>query len=314
MSAVSGRPADSTAAGAPATAPSIPVLAVVGVGLIGGSFIAALRRAGHVGHVIGVGRNADALARAHALGLIDEAASPAEAAARADLMLLATPVGALPAVFESIAAHLRPDTIVTDAGSTKQDVIAAARRGLGAHIDRFVPAHPIAGSDRHGPDAADPALYQGRTVVVAALPENRADDVATVAQAWTTCGATVVNMDAAAHDAVFASVSHLPHLLAFAYVNQVAAAPDAAMRLALAGTGFRDFTRIAGSSPEMWRDIFLSNRQALLSELAQVQATLDSYRDAIQADDVPRLEAMLADASATRCGWRPAAPPESLEV
>jgi prephenate dehydrogenase len=314
MSASTGRPGDDPATHPSPSAPLIPVLAVVGVGLIGGSFIAALRRAGQVGRVIGVGRNAQALARAQALGLIDDTASLADAAAQADLILLATPVGALPAIFDAITPHLRPGTIVTDAGSTKQDVVAAARQGMGDRIAQFVPAHPIAGSDRHGPDAADADLYQGRTVVVAPLVENRAADVAKVELAWVTCGAAVTRMDAAAHDAVFASVSHLPHLLAFAYVNQVAAAPDAAMRLALAGTGFRDFTRIAGSSPEMWRDIFLSNRQAILSELAQVQATLDAYRDALQADDVPQLDALLADASETRRGWRPAAPTDSLEV
>lgn len=295
-------------------APLIPVLAVVGVGLIGGSFIAALRRAGQVGRVIGVGRDAQSLARAHALGLIDETATLADAAARADLILLATPVGALPAVFEAIAPHLRPTTVVTDAGSTKQDVIAAARHGLGARIDQFIPAHPIAGSDRHGPDAADAELYRQRTVVIAPLAENRDADVATVRSAWAHCGARIVQMDAAAHDAIFASVSHLPHLLAFAYVNQVAAAPDAAMRLALAGSGFRDFTRIAGSSPEMWRDIFLSNRQALLSELAQVQAMLDTYRDALLAGDSPRLEGLLGNAADTRRSWQPAAPPDSLDV
>jgi prephenate dehydrogenase len=314
MSASTGQPAADPAKHPSSTSPLIPVLAVVGVGLIGGSFIAALRRAGRVGRVIGVGRNAQALARAQALGLIDDTASLADAAARADIILLATPVGALPSIFDAITPHLRPGTIVTDAGSTKQDVIAAARQGMGDRIAQFVPAHPIAGSDRHGADAADPDLYRGRTVVVAPLVENRAADVAKVELAWVTCGATVTRMDAAAHDAVFASVSHLPHLLAFAYVNQVAAAPDAAMRLALAGTGFRDFTRIAGSSPEMWRDIFLSNRQAILSELAQVQATLDAYRDALQSDDVPQLDALLADASETRRAWRPAAPTDSLEV
>lgn len=299
---------------APSSPPLIPVLVVVGVGLIGGSFIAALRHAKQVGRVIGVGRNAQALARAQALGLIDEIASPAEAAARADLILLATPVGALPSVFEAIAPHLRPGTVVTDAGSTKQDVIAAARAGLGARIDQFVPAHPIAGSDRHGPEAADAALYRGRTVILAPLAENSPDDIEMVRTAWRHCGAAVVQLTAETHDAVFASVSHLPHLLAFAYMNQVAAAPDAATRLALAGSGFRDFTRIAGSSPEIWRDIFVSNRPALLNELAQVQAMLDTYRDALLAGDVVQLEALLGKASDTRRTWLPVAPTDFLDL
>ncbi|QEI05447.1 prephenate dehydrogenase/arogenate dehydrogenase family protein [Pigmentiphaga aceris] len=294
--------------------PLIPVLAVVGVGLIGGSFISALRHAGQVGHVIGVGRNAQTLARAQALGLIDEAASPEDAAARADLILLATPVGALPAVFAAIAPHLRPGTVVTDAGSTKQDVIAAAYKGLGARIDQFVPAHPIAGSDRQGPEAADAALYRGRTVILAPLAESRPADVELVRSVWRHCGAAVVQLTAETHDAVFASVSHLPHLLAFAYMNQVAAAPDAATRLALAGSGFRDFTRIAGSSPEMWRDIFISNRPALLAELEQVQAMLDTYRDALLTDDVARLEGLLGNASDTRRTWLPVAPTDFLDL
>ncbi|MDQ8034955.1 MAG: prephenate dehydrogenase/arogenate dehydrogenase family protein, partial [Bordetella sp.] len=204
-----------------ARTPAIPVLAVVGVGLIGGSFAAALRQAGHVGRVLGVGRNAQSLERARALGLIDAAATPTEAAAQADLVMLATPVGGLGAVLAQMREHLRPDTVLTDGGSTKAEVIDAARAALGDRIGQFVPGHPIAGAERTGPDAADAALYRQRNVILTPLPENGAAALARVRAAWQACGAQVLDMDAADHDRVLASVSHMPHLLSAVYMAQV---------------------------------------------------------------------------------------------
>ena len=287
-----------------ADGPLIPVLAVVGVGLIGGSAALALRQAGRVGRVLGVGRNAQSLARAQALGLIDAPATPEEAAAQADVVLLATPVGGLGAVLAQLRPHLRPSTLLTDAGSTKADVIAAARAALGDCIGQFVPGHPIAGAERSGPEAADAALYRNRTVILTPLPENAPAGVACVRDLWQACGAHVIDMDAGAHDRVLASVSHMPHLLAAAYMAQVAAADDAAARLALAGTGFRDFTRIAAGSPEMWRDIFLSNRVALRAELAAVRAVLDQAERAMSDGDGDALQALLARAAQARRNWR----------
>ena len=258
-----------------AAGPLIPVLAVVGVGLIGGSFAAALRQAGQVGRVLGVGRNAQSLARAVELGLIDEAVSAEDAAARADLVFLATPVGGLQDVLARMLPHLPDRVVLTDGGSTKAEVVDAARAALGPRIGQFVPGHPIAGAERTGPEAADPALYRGRCVILTPQPENSATAVALVRAAWQACGARVIDMAAEAHDRVLASVSHLPHLLSAVYMEQVATADDAATRLALAGSGFRDFTRIAAGSPEMWRDIFLSNRGAMLTEIAAVRAVLD---------------------------------------
>lgn len=287
-----------------ADGPLIPVLAVVGVGLIGGSAALALRQAGRVGRVLGVGRNAQSLARAQALGLIDAPATLEEAAAQADVVLLATPVGGLGAVLAQLRPHLRPSTLLTDAGSTKADVIAAARAALGDCIGQFVPGHPIAGAERSGPEAADAALYRNRTVILTPLPENAPAGVACVRDLWQACGAHVIDMDAGAHDRVLASVSHMPHLLAAAYMAQVAAADDAAARLALAGTGFRDFTRIAAGSPEMWRDIFLSNRVALRAELAAVRAVLDQAERAMSDGDGDALQALLARAAQARRNWR----------
>jgi prephenate dehydrogenase len=204
----------------------IPVLAVVGVGLIGGSFAAALRRAGRVRQVLGVGRKGPSLERARELGLIDEAVDAAEAAARADLIMLAAPVGAFAAILAEMRDALKPGAIITDAGSTKAQVVRAARAVLGERIACFVPGHPIAGAERIGPDAADPDLYTGRKVVLTPLPENAPADVARVRDAWRACGAQVLDMDADEHDRVLASVSHMPHFLAAVYVAQVARSVD----------------------------------------------------------------------------------------
>ncbi|MDM9558088.1 prephenate dehydrogenase [Bordetella petrii] len=296
-------PAATGAATQGAEGPLIPVLAVIGVGLIGGSVALALRRAGRVGRVLGVGRNAQSLARAQALGLIDAAVTPEEAA-QADVVLLATPVGGLGAMLARLRPHLGAATLLTDAGSTKAEVVEAARAALGDRVAQFVPGHPIAGAERSGPEAADAGLYRGRTVILTPLPENPPAGVARVRDLWQACGARVIDMDAAAHDRVLASVSHMPHLLAAAYMAQVAAAADAPARLALAGTGFRDFTRIAAGSPEMWRDIFLSNRAALRAELAAVRAVLDQAEQAMAAGDGGALEALLERAAQARRNWR----------
>ncbi|EFF76471.1 prephenate dehydrogenase [Achromobacter piechaudii] len=287
-----------------AAGPLIPVLAVVGVGLIGGSFAAALRQAGQVGRVLGVGRNAASLARAVELGLIDEAVSAEDAAKRADIVLLSTPVGGLKNVLSRMLPHLGAATVVTDAGSTKAEVVDAAREALGDQVGRFVPGHPIAGAERTGPEAADAALYRGRTVILTPLPQNSAESIDLVRRAWQACGASVINMDADAHDRVLASVSHLPHLLSAVYMEQVATAADARTRLDLAGSGFRDFTRIAAGSPEMWRDIFLSNRDAMLAELADVRAVLDRAERAIADGDDAALLALLDSAAQARRNWQ----------
>lgn len=274
------------------------------MGLIGGSFAAALRRAGQAGRVLGAGRNAQSLARALELGLIDEAVSLEEAAARADLVLLATPVGGLADALSRMLPHLGAGTVLTDAGSTKAEVVAAARAALGGRIGQFVPGHPIAGAARTGPEAADADLYRERTVVLTPLPENGPAALDLTRRAWQACGADVIDMDADAHDRVLASVSHLPHLLSAVYMEQVALAADAPTRLGLAGSGFRDFTRIAAGSPEMWRDIFLSNRDAMLAELADVRAVLDRAERAIAEGDGAALLTLLDTAAQARRNWR----------
>lgn len=281
----------------------VPVLAVVGVGLIGGSFAAALRASGAVGRVLGVGRQSSSLARAKALGIIDETASLEQAAQEADLIFLAMPVGATATVLAGLAPHLRAKTLITDAGSTKSDVVAAARDVLGKNIDRFIPGHPIAGAETTGPDAADPNLYRQRTVVLTPLPENSAADKAALTLLWERCGARVMSMAADAHDTALASVSHVPHFLASVFMWQVATSHDSDMRMALAGSGFRDFTRIAAGSAEVWRDIFLSNRSAVLAELHEVKAALEQAEQALQDADGPKLKDFLERAALARRFW-----------
>lgn len=279
-------------------------LVVCGVGLIGGSFALALREAGIVGRIVGIGRTATALERASTLGVIDEIASDwAAALDGANLVLLAAPVGQLDAIMGAMAPHLQAGTVVTDAGSTKRDVIEAAYRHLDAHLARVVPAHPIAGAEKSGVDAAFPTLYRERKVVLTPLPENDADAVALVRAAWTACGATVVDMAPQDHDRVFAAVSHLPHLLAFGLVHDLAGRANAELLFSHAASGFRDFTRIAGSHPEMWRDICIANRQALLGELDQYLAELAYLRALLIAGDGPRLEQLFDEARQARNAW-----------
>ncbi|MGI4847925.1 MAG: prephenate dehydrogenase [Janthinobacterium lividum] len=277
---------------------------IFGVGLIGGSFALALRRAGLGGRLVGVGRRAETLARAVELGIIDEAVTSVEQALDgATLVLIAAPVAQTGPILASIAPFLQPGTLVTDAGSTKSDVVAAARTTLGEKIGQFVPGHPIAGSESNGPDAAFATLYVGKKVVLTPLAENSAEDIDRVAAAWTACGAVIHRLSAALHDTVFAAVSHLPHLLAFTLVDELAQQPHHALLFDYAASGFRDFTRIAGSSPEMWRDISLANNAALLTELDAYTAHLATVRSMLANNDGAALEAVFRNAQAARQAW-----------
>ncbi|MBW7859872.1 MAG: prephenate dehydrogenase/arogenate dehydrogenase family protein [Rhodocyclaceae bacterium] len=279
-------------------------LVICGVGLIGGSFALALRRAGMVRRIVGVGRSQHSLDRAIELGVVDEVAhSWADALDGADLVLLAPPVGQMDAVMQAMAPHLAADTVVTDAGSTKRDVIEAMYRHLGPNLAHVVPSHPIAGAEKSGVDAAFDALYDGRKVVVTPLPENEPAAVLRVREAWEACGAVIHEMPPHDHDRVFAAVSHLPHLLAFGLVHDLAGRANAEQLFGFAASGFRDFTRIAGSHPEMWRDICIANRQALLGELDQYLAELAYLRALLLSGDGERLEQHFAQARDARNAW-----------
>jgi len=289
-------------------------LAILGVGLIGGSVALALKQAGAVRQVVGYGRQRANLQTALERGVLDTVADSPEAAVQdADRVLIAVPVGAMAATFARIAPHLAADARVFDVGSTKRDVIAAARAGLAGRIDRFVPAHPIAGAESSGAGAARADLFSGREVILTPLPENIPADVAAIAELWRACGARVSAMDAAEHDRVFAAVSHLPHLAAFALVDELAGRGEATTFFRHAGSGFRDFTRIAASSPAMWRDIALANRDALLVELDAYLDRLADYRAALQAGDGERLMQSFQRASEARNGWSPEINPTGNE-
>jgi len=279
-------------------------IVIFGVGLIGGSFACALRKAGAVREVVGVGRSPTTLQRAKELGLIDTIAASVEEAMRdADLVLLAAPVAQTEAILASIKPYLQAHTVITDAGSIKGEVIAAAERALGSHISQFVPGHPIAGRETTGPEAAIADLYVGKKVVLTPLSQNSQAHLATVTQAWQQCGAIVHCLSAKEHDAVFAAVSHLPHLLAFALVDECAKRSNADTLFNYAASGFRDFTRIAGSSPEMWRDIALTNQEAVLSELDAYLGQITTLRAMLAAGDGPAMEAMFANAQNARHAW-----------
>lgn len=274
-------------------------IAVIGVGLIGGSFALALKQAKLASHVVGVGRNAVNLRLALARGAIDSIAPDPGAAVRgADLVLISTPVAQFPAVFASLADS---NAVITDAGSTKRDVIAAARKALGKGIAQFVPAHPIAGAEKSGAGAASADLFRGKRVVLTPLEENSAEAVSKVDAAWSACGARITRMGAEEHDAVLAAVSHLPHLLAFALVHDVAQRKNSEQLFSFAAGGFRDFTRIASSHPEMWRDICVANRDRLLDEVSRFSTKLESVKRLL--DSPSELEKLFAEARAARDKW-----------
>lgn len=279
-------------------------VAIFGAGLIGGSFALALKAAHAVGEVVAFGRTPASLKEALELGLIDRAGiNPAHEMGDADLVLIATPVAQMPDIMERIAPYLGPQTIVTDGGSTKCDVVEAARAAFGDKIGQFVPAHPIAGAENSGPSAARHDLYQGKKVVVTPLEENDDETLDRVKRAWALCGADIYELTPEYHDRVFAAVSHLPHLLSFALVHDLAVREDSEMFFTFAASGFRDFTRIAASHPEMWRDICLANREALLLELDRYVRELENIRSALLDNDGQRLEQVFSLARQARRSW-----------
>ncbi|HET7765895.1 MAG TPA: prephenate dehydrogenase/arogenate dehydrogenase family protein [Burkholderiales bacterium] len=282
----------------------IDKLVVVGVGLIGGSFALALKKARGVRTVVGVGRGAANIRRALRLKIIDSAGRFDKATfGDADLVLLAMPVGQMGAVMRAIAPLIGARTVVTDAGSTKEDVARLARSELGRSLSRFVPGHPIAGTEKSGAGAAFASLYRGRKVVLTPLGKTDPKAKAIVRGAWQACGASVFELAPREHDAVLATVSHLPHVLAFALVDQVARHRDAKRLFSYAAGGFRDFTRIASSHPEMWRDISIANRKALLADLARYGRGLVRVRRMLERGDAKGLEKLFAGARDARDRW-----------
>ena len=283
-------------------------LGLIGCGLMGGSFALAMKKAGLVQRVVGYSKSPSTTERARQLGVIDvEAPSALLAAAGADIVLLAVPVAATEATLKAIKHLVTPQMLVMDVGSTKVDVVKAARSALQGQLGSFVPAHPITGREVSGVEHADASLYHGRQVILTPTERTLTAQLRRAEELWTQLGARVSSMSPESHDAAFAAVSHLPHMLAFAMLSSINAQPNANELLALAGPGFRDFTRIAASDPKMWRDILRANRDEVLAQSRLFKQALQGLEDAMQADSDQPLEDLITLASHTRAHWRMAA-------
>jgi prephenate dehydrogenase len=280
-------------------------LGVIGCGLMGGSFALALKRAGLVKKVVGYSKSPSTTDHARKLGVIDVAAESALlAVSGSDIVLIAVPVAASENTFRAIRDLIEPGVLFMDVGSTKRDVVDAARRVLKDRLPSFVPAHPIAGKEVAGIQNADAALYNGRQVILTPLPQTRPDLVQKATDVWAAIGAQVLRMTPENHDAAFAAVSHLPHLLAFAFFSAVAKQPAGRDFLSLAGPGFRDFTRIAASDPAIWRDILLSNREEILKQSQRFRHTLDAFEHVMRSGNAEALEDLVRGASDARANWQ----------
>lgn len=280
-------------------------LGLIGCGLMGGSFALALKRAGLVKRVVGYSKSPSTTERARQMGVIDVAAPSALlAVSGADIVLLAIPVSATEATFKAIRHLVGPNTLIMDVGSTKRDVVDAARRVLRDNVGSFVPCHPIAGKEVSGVEYADADLYSGKQVILTPIERTFTVQLQKANDVWTALGSHVVQMSPQAHDAAYAAVSHLPHLIAFALINGIAGQDHGKDYMALAGPGFRDFTRIAASDSKMWRDILIANREELLEQSRIFQQTLQSLEQLISSSSADALEDLIEQASETRANWR----------
>jgi prephenate dehydrogenase len=280
-------------------------LGVIGCGLMGGSFALALKRAGLVKRVVGYSKSPSTTERAKKLGVIDTIAESALlAVSGSDIVLLAVPVAATEATFKAIRHLVEPGMLLMDVGSTKRDVVDAARRVLKERVVSFVPAHPIAGKEVAGVGHADATLYNGRQVILTPIPQTPLELVQKATDVWSAIGSQVLRMTPENHDAAFAAVSHLPHLLAYAYFSSVAGQPAGKDFLSLAGPGFRDFTRIAASDPTVWRDILMSNREELLKQSQRFRHSLDAMEHVLLSANGDALEDLIRAASEARSVWQ----------
>ena len=277
---------------------------IIGVGLIGGSLGLALKHHQISTKVLGCGRSLPNMEEALRLGAISQIASLQELGEQADLIILCVPVAQTKSVLTQLLPYLRKETILIDVGSTKSDVIAIAKEVLGEQVNQFIPCHPIAGGAQHGAAAAKFDLFEQRQLIICPLLENALEAILRIEQMWQQLGSVVFQMSALMHDHIFAAVSHLPHLLSYALMLQVANSEDAQAKFAHAGAGFRDFTRIAGSSPEMWRDISFANSEAILGQLDEYINILQHFKKLIQDGNSEQLEKLLMIASQSRNNWK----------
>ena len=279
-------------------------LGLIGCGLMGGSFALAMRRAGLVKRVVGYSKSPSTTERARMMGVIDIVAPSAlMAVSGADIVLIAVPVAATESTFKAIKHLVTPDMLIMDVGSTKRDVIDAGRRALREQIGSFVPAHPITGKEVSGVENADPDLYTGRQIIITPIERTLPTQLQKAIDVWTALGCRVLKMTPEQHDAAFASVSHLPHMIAFALMNAISGQPQGKDYLSLAGPGFRDFTRIAASDPKVWRDILMSNREELLAQSKIFQDSLKALELVLSSGNTDALEGLIEKASNTRGNW-----------
>jgi prephenate dehydrogenase len=284
-------------------------LGVIGCGLMGGSFALALKRAGLVKRVIGYSKSPSTTEKAKRMGVIDIAAESALlAVSGSDLVLLAVPVAAIDATLKAIRHLVEPGVMIMDVGSTKRDVVDTARRVLKDKVECFVPAHPITGKEVSGIDHADAQIFQGRQVILTPIAQTRPELLQKATDVWSAIGSQVLKMSPENHDAAFAAVSHLPHLLAFAYFSSIAKQPAGREFLSLAGPGFRDFTRIAAGDPEMWRDVLMANREEILKQSLRFRHTLDALEHVMKQGNADALEDLIKSASEMRSGWQMSVP------
>jgi prephenate dehydrogenase len=289
----------------PGSPPMFEQLGLIGCGLMGGSFALALKRAGLVKRVVGYSKSPSTTERARQMGVIDvEAPSALLAVSGADLVLLAVPVSATEATFKAIRHLITKDTLVMDVGSTKRDVVDTARRVLKDQVGIFVPAHPIAGKELSGVEHADADLYTGRQVILTPIERTLTLQLEKAKKVWTALGCNVTLMSPEAHDAAYAAVSHLPHMIAFALMNAIKGQQQSEDFLSLAGPGFRDFTRIAASDPQMWRDVLISNREEILAQSKLFQRALHALEQTLSNGDASQLETLIDQASHARANWR----------
>jgi prephenate dehydrogenase len=289
-------------------------VALIGCGLMGGSFALAARRAGWAPHIVGYSASESSRQKALSMGVIDQAMdSIAHAVAEADLVLLAVPVKATEACFQAIAPALKPDALLMDVGSTKSDIVAAALRTLGNKLACFVPVHPIAGKEVAGVEHSDADLYKDRALIVTPMASSGATQVQLAKQVWHSLGSYITELTPAAHDAAFAAVSHLPHVLSYALIRGIFQQHNGPDLIALGGPGFRDFSRIAASDPVVWRDILTTNREQVLLQISHFKDALHDFEKAIHANEPKALEDMIRQASDLRFNWRMGATQNSEE-
>ena len=285
--------------------PIFEQLGLIGCGMMGGSFALALKRAGLVRRVVGYSKSPSTTERARQMGVIDVVAPSALlAVSGADLILVAVPVSATEATFKTIRHLVGPHTLIMDVGSTKRDVVDAARRVLREHVGSFVPCHPIAGKEASGIEYADVNMYSGKQVIVTPIERTLNVQLQKAVDVWTALGSHVVKMSPQGHDAAFAAVSHLPHLVAFALMHSIATQPHGKDYLSLAGPGFRDFSRIAASDAKVWRDILLANREELLAQSQLFKQSLQAFEQLMSVGNGDALESAIAQASVARAEWR----------